>query len=548
MAPDTPPHLVPYYAPALAPLPGGTLSPNTPPHLVPVLAPNMAPLPGGTLSPNTPPHMVPLFMPALMPQYLPPPNVVMTFRPDTPPVHMPALMPAMMPAFLPPGATTFSPATPPAILPMLAPAMVPGLPGETLSPNTPPAMIPILMPAMVPGPGETFAPNTSPALIPMMMPAIIPGPGETFAPNIMPAMIPVMVPAMVPPGTTLSPATMPAMMPLLMPATLPANCFTDNGLYASATGQPETISWTYGVTVKSATTTADEVQTQLLPALEIAMADALVPILFDVPGCGVDNDGNSRERRLQQAGTAIMGLSSRPDDVIDPSITECGPTPCFGINGTITLFTMRRRGRRALQGNDEPPAPLSANQVMVLSSLQDIIESGRFDNFMMGDIVGVTYLGPFVNGTNDGVESDESGKGMSSSTLKAVIGGAVGGITALLILAIGCFVIARNRQRDRLGNFPVSGGNGGGGHGGEGESNIIPDIEEPDDMASPTSTLGGFGSSTGVGGGGGGGGGSSGDHEADFMTTDSAEDYTPPPQRSDSGRGDAPGAQGGMLA
>jgi hypothetical protein len=236
-----------------------------------------------------------------------------------------------------------------------------------------------------------------------------------------------------------------------------------------------------------------------------------------------------------------MGLSSRPDDVIDPSITECGQTPCFGINGTITLFTMRRG--RALQGNEAQ----SANQVMVLSSLQDIIESGRFDNFMMGDIVGVTYLGPFVNGTNGGVESDESGKGMSSSTLKAVIGGAVGGITALLILAIGCFVIARNRQRDRLGNFPVSGGNGGGGHG-EGESNIIPDIEEPDDMASPTSTLGGFGSSTGVGGGG--YGGSSGDQEAEFMT-DSAEDYTPP-LRSDSGRGDAPGdapgAQGGMLA
>lgn len=149
---------------------------------------------------------------------------------------------------------------------------------------------------------------------------------------------------------------------------------------------------------------------------------------------------------------------------------------------------------------------------MVLTSLQQIITSGRFKN--MGDVVGVTYLGPFP--AEEPGERPESSK-MKSSRNRAIIGGAVGGGTALLLFVIGSLIIARNRRRDQLGNFPTV----------EGESNIIPDIEEPEEYTPP------------------GDGGEPGTNIID-ETADEAD------QPMDTGIQnrpvDAPAAQGGMLA
>lgn len=220
------------------------------------------------------------------------------------------------------------------------------------------------------------------------------------------------------------------------------------------------IEWQYGVTVVDNNITVEDFRDRILPDLEIQFADALVPVLFDVEGCVV------RRRNLQlideNLRSSIIGLSSRPVDEINADV-PCGVAPCFGVDGALTIFTMRRR-RRRLQDDDDL-------EQAILGNLQDAIENGQFDN--MGDVVGVTYVGPPVVAPEDDDDDDTEPDGSSSSSNRtrniAIIGGAAGGGTALLLLAMGSLIIARNRRRDQLGNFPIADG---------GESNIIPDIED----------------------------------------------------------------------
>jgi hypothetical protein len=212
-----------------------------------------------------------------------------------------------------------------------------------------------------------------------------------------------------------------------------AECATEeNKLFGSSDGDRNILEYAYELETNP-NLILGSLSSDVLPELEVAFNDYLLPILFPET-CAVSKSSSTSTNRLgqQQRNLQLMGLSAAPNDVPEPQIpcqrqVESGNT-CFFIQGSLILY---------LKGNMD---------VHDLDQLvRDSLEEGmRKDVFLQAhpSIVRVTYVdtNSLIEGDING-SSDELERGQESDNnlvLPIVLAS-----TACVMVAVGVAVFRR---------------------------------------------------------------------------------------------------------
>lgn len=249
-----------------------------------------------------------------------------------------------------------------------------------------------------------------------------------------------------------------------MAPTLPEECVTNNGVYGSVAGDQAPVSFGYSVELDQ-DLDQQEFENMILPALEVAFNDALVPTLFEVEGC-------ERRRRRLDDDSGIEGLSTRPPDTVDESI-ECEGEFCYGVLGSLTVFH---------NGGD----PMAIEE-MVQMELRTAMESGRFDDDP--PIVSVKYANGggssddnFPPGTGNGDGETESGGNDTGILVGSILGASAG---VVLLGAAGYTYRKRSQEEAEMGGMVSEAEDGPTGEGGDGADNAAPQADAGDTMGEP---------------------------------------------------------------
>ena len=214
---------------------------------------------------------------------------------------------------------------------------------------------------------------------------------------------------------------------------------TDSGVFGDIDGEPLVVSFNYAVELAEGTSES-EFTSLLLPDLEVAMNNAILPTLF--PECSntttTQRRVSSKQREL--IGT-IAGVSTRPFDSISNDI-ECTGSNCHGLLGVLTIFiSPTQRRRRFLQ--EEP------HTTVVRNTLKDSMDAGAF-NDIAESIISVTWM-------DDGLEEtpveepppstdDDTSTNRSSGNNQVVGWTTAVGAAALLVVVVAA--ITRRRRRN----------------------------------------------------------------------------------------------------
>eukprot|EP00978_Attheya_sp_CCMP212_P016311 scaffold42615_cov55-Attheya_sp.AAC.2 len=240
------------------------------------------------------------------------PSATPTKRPtDTPtktPTRAPTASPTHSPTAKPTADPTSSPTTSPSQSPTRAPTASP-----TQSPTAKPTAVPTSSPSATPSTIPTSSPSASPSQSPSARPSL------SFMPSIESSEAPSLslVPSISPTGTPSSGPTI--------------DCTSDEtGSFgvtntSSITNETTSITVNYYYELETSTVDAQVIQTSILPAIEIAISDLIIALLFndrsDECAARLETDVNLRQRQLQQLQQErrkleVVGVSGSPPDVI----------------------------------------------------------------------------------------------------------------------------------------------------------------------------------------------------------------------------------------
>ena len=145
---------------------------------------------------------------------------------------------------------------------------------------------------------------------------------------------------------------------------------TDSGVFGDIDGEPLVVSFNYAVELAEGTSES-EFTSLMLPDLEVAMNDAILPKVF--PECATNTTTLRRlpSNQLRQLMGTIAGISTRPFDSIETDI-ECTGNNCHGLLGTLTIFiSATQRRRRSLQEE--------SHTSVVRTALKDSMDAGAFN-------------------------------------------------------------------------------------------------------------------------------------------------------------------------
>jgi hypothetical protein len=221
----------------------------------------------------------------------------------------------------------------------------------------------------------------------------------------------------------------PSVAPAESPSGEASNCRTTNGDFGDLSVEPLIVNWKYAVSLTENVTESDFTSV-LLPQLETAMNNALLPSLFDCP---------QRERQLREsrrlAGT-VVGLSAKPTDTIEGDV-PCSGSNCHGLLGMLTLFLDGSSGRD-LQDK-------SSHIVTVRTAMKENMDAGKF-NSDFGPILTVTWV-------DDGDESGLENPGTTtpsetppSSGANLYLIGWVAGTVGLAVLVVAAVLYSKRRR------------------------------------------------------------------------------------------------------
>jgi hypothetical protein len=229
------------------------------------------------------------------------------------------------------------------------------------------------------------------------------------------------------PSSFLQPS-IPSVSPAGPPSDEGSNCRTTNGDYGDLSGEPLIVNWKYAVSLTDDVSESD-FTSSLLPQLETAMNNALLPTLFECP---------QRERQLRDlrrlAGT-VIGITAKPTDTIEADV-PCSGSNCHGLLGMLTLF-LDSSARRDLQDT-------SSHIVAVRTAMKDNMDAGKF-NSEFGPILTVTWVsddgesGLENPGTTAPSDTPSSG---ANSYLVAWITGSIG----FAVLIVGGVLYSKRRR------------------------------------------------------------------------------------------------------
>ena len=215
---------------------------------------------------------------------------------------------------------------------------------------------------------------------------------------------------------------------------------TDSGVFGEIDGEPLVVSFNYAVELVEGTSES-EFTSLLLPDLEVAMNDAILPTLF--PECATTT---ARQRRVSSKNRKLMGtiagISTRPFDSIENDI-ECTGNNCHGLFGALTIFITTTR-RRSIQE--------ASHTATVRKALKDNMDVGAF-NAVSESIISVTWVDDGLDETPvekppPTTDDDENNTSTDrSSGNNEVIGWTVAaGAAAIFIVLVAA--AARRRRRN----------------------------------------------------------------------------------------------------
>ena len=218
--------------------------------------------------------------------------------------------------------------------------------------------------------------------------------------------------------------------PTKTPAPSKSSCqVEDTGFYGEIGSTDTQLVIGFGYEVENS---SGDTEGELIPALEAAFSNAILPELFP-ESCA----GRRRQRRLRTSA-----VSSNPEDIIFQDI-KCAKiyaatNECVVVEGELTLFI---------------DGPVDQEEAEILSILKTGMENGDFDNVHDG-IVRVSYLeigtiAPPVIGNPEATLAPEPA---SREGNNALIYGLVGGGAAVLI-GLAAFVWRRTHRDDGSGEY-----------------------------------------------------------------------------------------------
>ncbi|CAB9497851.1 expressed unknown protein [Seminavis robusta] len=168
---------------------------------------------------------------------------------------------------------------------------------------------------------------------------------EEVPPDEVPIVVATDEPTIIPANTIL-PTLAPTVLVDLdadIPARNGKRCTVDTtqGTFGSLRGDPTVATYIYQVETQPEIT-RQQFQTEIIPQIELATADGMVPYIFGQL-C------NLFRRELQQANSMYLGINIRPsDEVLDD--TDCSGAffqrPCYVVNGLMTLYTVGKTSEK----------------------------------------------------------------------------------------------------------------------------------------------------------------------------------------------------------
>ena len=175
------------------------------------------------------------------------------------------------------------------------------------------------------------------------------------------------VPTVHPSASTRSPSSL-ASPPTV---TVPGACTTIDGEYGSLRGgDSRIVSFLYSVELDR-DVRLEEYTTNVVPALEVALNDYLIPVLF-ADACNSTNEVLSRRRlvgmatRSRRLGT-LTGIRAFPGDAVYENV-DCTGIFCFTMFGQVTVFF------------DTNSTNKEHKDTVIQAALSAAMDAGRFDN------------------------------------------------------------------------------------------------------------------------------------------------------------------------
>ena len=224
-------------------------------------------------------------------------------------------------------------------------------------------------------------------------------------------------------------------LPTVAPTLAVETCTAHDGVWGLLEGDLQVVSYGYELeTVPS--TTENQLITEVLPALEEAFTQFLLPVLaveecgsrrklLDVPVVSLGRTGN---RRLQVS--TFVGISSRPDDVVVEGLACFTPNrgadnQCRLMYGELSLYFNDTTGNEVRRGRTA--RFLDENEDLVRQALKGGMED---DEFLYADdrIVRVTYvddIDTIINDINGGSDLEASNGVVVGWVVAATVAGAL---------------------------------------------------------------------------------------------------------------------------
>jgi hypothetical protein len=250
-----------------------------------------------------------------------------------------------------------------------------------------------------------------------------------------PSSVPVPVLLVPSPSPTKTPE--PTSFDVFPPVNIPtsSDCQSVDGVYGTVSDDEYVVTYNYAVQLKAGTSES-EFTSLLLPDLETAMIDAIIPSLFDCSSRRKHRVLSFQSRR--QLMTKIVGINKIPIDAIVDDIA-CSTIDCFVLLGTLTIY-LNTTERRSLQEEQ-------SHYTMVRQALKETMDAGTFNN-VSESIINVTWVDDDSDesGVNkpDGNDGDNTQR--STSNNGQVIGWTVGLGAAGLLILLAAAAIKRRRN------------------------------------------------------------------------------------------------------
>jgi hypothetical protein len=221
-------------------------------------------------------------------------------------------------------------------------------------------------------------------------------------------------------------------------------CESSDGKFGSFTGESSILLYAYELETNMVT--KDELLQTILPALEVAITNVLLPVFFD--GCYQrryrlatqidESTDHRRPRRLRMVGISSLPVDAPLQDV------KC---KSFARNNSCTVV----RGDLTLHFSDQGEAASETD--LVRKVLRQVMESGTFDEAVHKSIVRVSYVDSSLLVENEGRDnipnasvtpSSQQSERLGSSL---VVGLVLAAAASILILGL---VFAHRRRQHRL--------------------------------------------------------------------------------------------------